>query len=398
MRRLAAIARSISPSISPSVSPSISISPSVLLAVALGAAASSGSLGCGPSRAPAPAAVEAPLQGQLPDGRTVRVIRSKSGALELTPLLATDPANAAATSSGGGLPYLWPPMIDSHVHLAYWAVADQLAARGVLAAVDLSAPLGQLAALRAAPIEVRYSGPMLTRPGGYPLDSWGKDGYGLACDAIPCVESTVAELAKGGASVIKIALAKNGLAAELVAPAVTAAHRAGLRVAVHALTDADAKLAAQAGGDLLAHTPVEPLAPDTVEAWRGRAVISTLAAFGGGAAAVENLRRLRAAGVTVLYGTDLGNQRDAGPSDEEISLLRAAGLDDAALVEAMTAAPARYWQLGDALAGPSPAPAALLVLAGDPRRDLRFLLAPRQILRAAVQGSGGAGAPTGEPR
>ena len=54
------------------------------------------------------------------------------------------------------------------------------------------------------------------------------------------------------------------------------------------------------------------------------AVVSTLAAFGGSPAAVDNLRRLHAAGATVLYGTDLGNTRDAGPSAEEPT-------------------PARYW-------------------------------------------------------
>ena len=54
-------------------------------------------------------------------------------------------------------------------------------------------------------------------------------------------------------------------------------------------------------------------------------MISTLAAFGGSDAAIENLRQLRAAGVTVLYGTDLGNQRDAGPSADELALLRRAG-------------------------------------------------------------------------
>src|ERR1700760_3589849 len=63
----------------------------------------------------------------------------------------------------------------------------------------------------------------------------------------------------------------------------------------------------------------------TVAAGRGRAVISTLAAFGGSPAAVDNLRRLRAAGATVLYGTDLGNLDVAGPSEPEIALPARAG-------------------------------------------------------------------------
>lgn len=368
--------------------------------IAILANLSSLAIGCAPSRSPAPAVAgevdEAggeTIIGRLADGRTVRAARDSSGALALT---AIDRAAAASAADAAALPFLWPPMIDSHVHLAFWPVAEQLAAKGVLGAVDLGAPLEQLAALRAAPLDVRYAGPLLTRPGGYPLDSWGQGGYGLPCDAVPCLDAAVAELVRRDASVIKIALADNGLAAELVAPAVAAAHRAGLKVAAHALGDAEALLAAQAGCDLLAHTPLEPLSAATVEAWRGRAVISTLAAFGGRDAAVENLRRLRGAGVTILYGTDLGNQRDAGPSDEELALLRKAGLDDAALVEAMTTAPARYWNLGGVLSLDEAHPAALLVLAGDPRRDVRFLLSPRSILRGRSTRS--APPPTGATR
>ncbi len=304
------------------------------------------------------------LTGTLPGGRTVTLDVDESGAPHLRPTAELATASA---------PFLSPPIIDSHVHLAYWPIADQLRQRGVLVAVDLAAPLDALEPLRRAPIEVRFAGPMLTSPGGYPLDSWGRDGYGLACADQACVKAAVAELAHRGATVLKIAVDPGGLSPDLVEPAVRAAHHAGLRVAVHALSDDAAARAASAGADLLAHTPTEPLAPSTVELWRGRAVISTLAAFGGSAAAVDNLRKLRAAGATVLYGTDLGNLRDAGPSEAELGLLRRAGLDDAALTAAMTTAPARYWKLAE--------DQAFLVLAADPERDARALLAPLAVIQ-----------------
>src|SRR5439155_15889882 len=117
--------------------------------------------------------------------------------------------------------------------------------------------------------------------------------------------------------------------------------------------------------------------PATIGAWRGRAVVSTLAAFGGTTSAIDNLRALRAAGVTVLYGTDLGNLRDDGPSMDEIALLRAAGLDDAAITAAMTTTPAAYWHLPFATAMGSEA--SVLVLDRDPRHDVRALLSPRAI-------------------
>jgi hypothetical protein len=271
------------------------------------------------------------------------------------------PQQAAPADAG----MAWAPIIDSHVHLTYWPVADKLAAHGVLAAVDLGSPERALG--DTAPITVLRAGPMLTHPGGYPLDAWGSDGYGIGCDLPSCVANAVDRLAAKGARVIKIAMDDDGLDPALVPAAVVAAHAHQLKVAVHALSDASAARAAAAGVDILAHTPVEPLSDATVAAWRGRAVISTLAAFGGAPAAIDNLRRLRAAGVAILYGTDLGNLRDDGPSETEMQLLRDAGLDDAAITAAMTTTPAAFWELQ----------LPRIVVAGDPRRDASVLLRAR---------------------
>ncbi|HTR53799.1 MAG TPA: hypothetical protein VMJ10_24060 [Kofleriaceae bacterium] len=268
--------------------------------------------------------------------------------------------------------FTWPPIVDSHVHLAYWPVADKLAEHGVLAAVDLAAPERTLGAKQ--PIEVIAAGPMLTHPGGYPLDAWGEAGFGIGCADAACVTTTIDRLASEGARVIKVALDGDGLDPALLPAAVEAAHAHHLRVAVHALSDASAAAAARAGVDVLAHTPIEPLAPATIEAWRGRAVISTLAAFGASDTAIDNLRRLRAANVTVLYGTDLGNLRDDGPSADELAALRRAGLDDAAITAAMTTTPIAYWGLHLD---------AQLELDGDPRSDARVLLHARKTAMTA---------------
>src|SRR5262245_6808434 len=151
----------------------------------------------------------------------------------------------------------WPPIVDSHVHLALDPVADQLAASGVEVAVDLAAPERTLGA--AAPLHPIAAGPMLTHVGGYPLDALGADGYGAGYDHAACVTATIDRLAAKGAGVIKLALDDDGLAPALVPGAVAAAHAHHLKVAVHALTAAGAALGARAGADLLAHTPLEPL-------------------------------------------------------------------------------------------------------------------------------------------
>jgi hypothetical protein len=310
-------------------------------------------------RAPAPEAEDAPI-GQL-GGRTVHLGIAGSTIARV---------DATASESRG---VLWPPIVDSHVHVTYWPVADKLAASGVATVVDLSAPETALGARSA--INVIASGPMLTRPNGYPLESWGVEGYGIECADAACVTASIDRMASKGARIVKIAMGDNGLDAALVPIAVNHAHAKQMKVAVHALDNASAMLAAMADADLLAHTPVEPLAPATIKAWKGRAVISTLAAFGA-PAAVDNLRALRAVGCTVLYGTDLGNLRDAGPSAEEIGLLRKAGLDDAAITAAMTTTPATYWKLPAIAPGSE---ASFLLLERDPTTDARALLMPRGV-------------------
>jgi len=304
-------------------------------------------------------------------GSSARVAESSAPA-EGAPVALALVGDRIASVAPIGSATLWPPIVDSHVHLSYWAVGDQLAANGVGVAVDLAAPERTLG--RPEPLDVLEAGPMLTHPNGYPLDAWGRDGFGIGCSDAACVTAAVDRLAAHGARVIKLAGDDDGLAPALMPAAVAAAHAHHLKVAVHALSNAGALAAAQAGADVLAHTPVEPLDEATVAAWRGRAVISTLAAFGGSESAVENLAKLRAAGVTVLYGTDLGNSRDPGPSADEVKLLRAAGLDDAAITDAMTTAPVAFWSLP---VGPEPGrEATFVVLDGDPRRDAGVLLHP----------------------
>jgi len=256
-------------------------------------------------------------------------------------------------------------VIDSHVHLAYWPVAEQLAAHGVEAVVDLAAP----SVIADSSIRVISSGPMLTHPNGYPLDAWGSDGYGIGCADAAAVTAAVDKLAASGAQVIKIAGDDDGLDPALYPAAVVAAHAHGLRVAIHALSDASASAAAAAGVDILAHTPVEHLANPA--AWQGRAVISTLAAFGGTQAAIDNLRALRAAGATVLYGTDLGNTREL-VSSTEIALLKRAGMTDAEITDAMTTVPAAYWHL-------SFAADTYLLLDRDSRTDASALAHPTSV-------------------
>lgn len=264
----------------------------------------------------------------------------------------------------------WLPIVDSHVHLAYYPVADQLAKHGVSAAVDLAAPESALGTKY--PIKVIQAGPMLTHPNGYPLDAWGSDGYGIGCDSPSCVTDAIDRLQQEGARIIKIALDDDGLDERLARYAAIHAHQRHMLVVVHALSDESVRFAAEIDADALAHTPVEALSEATITAWQvrvrkarpidgmavtrdqrpKRAVITTLAAFGGSPIAIDNLRRLRAAGLVVLYGTDLGNLRVDGLSTDEIELMKSAGMTDADVRTSMTSAPWSFWRFDEL--GPIP--------------------------------------------
>lgn len=285
---------------------------------------------------------------------------------------ATPPQENAAPAPPPGVRAA--AVIDSHVHLSFLPATEQLARAGVVAAVDLGAPIetvGKGAAPLAALVQ---AGPMLTRPNGYPINAWDPGGFGHSCGDPMCVEAMLAAIEAHGGRVLKIVGGEDGLAPELVTVAVAAAHRRNMKVAVHALGDGPARFAATQGCDLLAHTPTEPLSDETVAAWKGRAVVSTLAAFGGRPETVDNVRRLRAAGVTVLYGTDLGNTQTAGVNGDELRLLAEAGLDGPAIVAAMTTAPAEYWGLTGALGD-----GTYVRLARDPTSDPAAYLEPLQV-------------------
>ncbi|MGH7525945.1 MAG: amidohydrolase family protein, partial [Gemmatimonadales bacterium] len=98
-------------------------------------------------------------------------------------------------------------------------------------------------------------------------------------------------------------------------------------------------------------------------------------------AGVEELRSFARGGGTVLFGTDVGYMQDYDPS-EEYALMARAGMSFPQILASLTINPARRFGLADrsgrVAAGMD---ADLVVLEGDPARDVRALAGVRYTVR-----------------
>lgn len=202
-------------------------------------------------------------------------------------------------------------------------------------------------------------------------------------------------------------LGSNGLDPALLPAIVQRAHAAGLRVAAHVDTAADAKAAAQAGVDLLAHLPgyrfEKGLAPDDYRlddatiallAQRRIAVIANasvpvtmLETQGEALAAVQavqrsNLQRLLKAGVPLLIGSD---NPFGGPLEEVEYLDAMQLLPRRRLLALLTMDTPRALYPRRAIGRfEEGAEASFLLLEADPLKDLKAL---RRIALRVKQGN-----------
>lgn len=263
--------------------------------------------------------------------------------------------------------WLAPAFVDSHSHLTIREGTQAMAAGGVAVVVDLAAP-ADFFQTSFAPLTVLGSGPMITAPGGFPLMSWGKKGYGVACADSAEAIAQVQYLHKLGARAVKVPLELGPqLSPQVLADVVAEAHKWTMKVATHTLYPQGTLAAGLAGVDILAHTPTTPMTSEAVAAWSQgtRALTTTLMAYGG-KDALANVKKLKAAGVTILYATDFGNMEFAGIQEGELRQMQLAGMTGAEILAAGTSAPAAFWPLprhGSLAVGKA---ASVLVLSADP--------------------------------
>lgn len=325
---------------------------------------------------------------------------------------------------------LLPGLIDSHVHLTDSVAADlrQALSLGVTTVLDMfsgSTRFERIKEMRAADsvglADVRTAGTGASAPGGHPSQMGGPPMPTLAdsSQAAGFVSQRVAE----GSDFIKIVyddLASLGMSLPMLQKntlygLIAAAHVHSKRAVVHALSEAYARTAIEAGADGLAHlftgATVSADFADVV-ASHGAFVIPTLgvvlASCGqpNGASIVGDsllrpfirpmwrpmmsrvinwpngpkscegtraaVRQLAAKNVPILAGTDAPSpgQTYGASLHGELVLLMSAGLTAPQALTAATSAPARAFGLTDRGRITAGLRADLLLVEGDPTTDI----------------------------
>jgi imidazolonepropionase-like amidohydrolase len=331
---------------------------------------------------------------------------------------------------------LLPGLIDAHTHTFDGSLAKALAF-GVTTELDMFCLPGNLARQRRLAAEnddvadIRSSGMLATAPGGHPsqlmagLDASIQEAFGDAAGAFDTVaepsqaKQFVAARVAEGIDYLKIVIddgAVHGahlpaLTTEIVAALVDAAHAAGLKTIAHAITAREVAIALDAGVDALAHVyadagPDDPVGYDVAGriAAQGLFVVSTLAYFeaiSGQAVAVDHAlpscadnavhtaRTLHQAGVSLLAGTDANPFAPVhgAAMHRELALLTQAGLSNQEALAAATSVPARHFGLTDRGRIAPGLRADLLLVNGDPTRDIAATSSIVEVWRRGVRQS-----------
>jgi imidazolonepropionase-like amidohydrolase len=301
--------------------------------------------------------------------------------------------------------FLLPGLIDTHVHLGSRAALDAAVHAGLTTVVDLGtypddliseqrAGRGIPSIISAGSAASAHGGIQVARM-GFPADSAVSD----PADA----ERYLDWRTEHGSDLIKIIIEDPAatdvpaLGLPTIAALVAGAHRRGLLTVAHVVTAAAFDRGLDAGVDILTHTPLDrPLSDATVRRMAETGTISsptlvmmrTMARARLGdradlafANALESVRRMVAAGIYVIAGTD-ANETPFAPVPhgaslhEEMNLLHRAGMTRREALTAATSHAASALRLTDRGRILEGLRADLLLIAGDPVLDPTLLARP----------------------
>ena len=320
--------------------------------------------------------------------------------------IGIDPAGARIIDGDGGT--VLPGLIDAHVHVATrehleaalrWGVTTMLNMGGF--DIDGFAALRELGGLP----QLRTSHAAALRQGEFAQRMGFPDAVLLS--DLDQIDDWVTEHVRTGADYIKLIVEEPGspgaLDAEYISAIVAAAHKRDLLTIAHATSVATTRLAIGNGVDFSTHAPLDGvLDADTVQ--RTRAAIPTLTMMREVAKARfadsfdvhygharDSVTALHRAGVPILLGTDA--HPPMGPFvvnhgeavHEELALLVEAGLTPIEALTAATAAIADQFGLTDRGRIAEMNRADLVLVDGDPTRDITATRAIRHVWCGGVE-------------
>jgi imidazolonepropionase-like amidohydrolase len=336
------------------------------------------------------------------------------------------PAGTAVIDGRGRT--LLPGLIDAHVHYLAPRNLQQAIAFGVTTVLDMGTDPSQVAQARerqrssgpAVEADIFSAGALITAPGGHGTQ------YGLKITTISSpvqADQLVRERVAQGSDYIKIVLDSGRtyqslptVSDEMLRAVIGAAHRHGRPAIVHVGSSEEASRAVSAGADGLAHLFVDaPPAADLARQARrsGTFIIPTLVVMErivnrfdrenllrderlspymtpSDAAALRRsfpvksvvstsmdharqaIRQFRRAGVPILAGSDSGVAQGALLL-RELELLVVAGLTPSEALKAATSNPAQQFGLEDRGRISPGRRADLILVNGDPTRDIAAL-------------------------
>ncbi len=334
---------------------------------------------------------------------------------------------------------LMPGLIDAHCHIASEESLEQAAALGVTTELDMFSDPKQLVPLRNAvengkypnAADFRTAGTGANAPGGHPSEMGGPPFPALGPNDDPqkFVDARFAE----GSDYLKILYDHTlpGLSFQQLKDLVAAAHKRNKLVAVHETVQHDGLQAIEAGADDLEHVFADtPISREFLNAAVANHIVITptlavISAFTGKPTGPElakdprfapyllgwavgilnvklpakvvqrghyeyaqaAVRALHEAGITILAGTDSPNP-DTGygvSMHAELLLLTQCGLTPEEALHAATAAPAREFQLIDRGRIQAGRRADLLLMEGDPSKDIEATRNIQGVWKAGVK-------------
>ena len=321
--------------------------------------------------------------------------------------IGSDPSGAQVIDGEGGV--LLPGLIDAHVHIRGRHNLELLAAAGVTTALDMASDPEVTATLRCLPglTDIRSAGTSALAPGSL-HDRMIPHRPEALISGPEQAEQWVADRVAEGSDYIKIVIGSPGADHDqaTVDALVAAAHEHGKQAVAHASSCAAVAKAQQAGVDVLTHVPLDQALDEasvTRMATGGRILIPTLTMMqtlvrrlglpdASYAAARASVAAAYRAGVPVLAGTDAN--ADAGSPaavshgdslHHELELLVDAGLTSLDALRAATVLPARYFGLADRGVVEPGRRADLVLVDGDPLRDIRATRSLRLVWCGGVE-------------